>query len=102
MESKVDKAKESRPESEERTESLARYSHLVSLKESLESELEGLKDLDPSTLELKKNEIKKVKDSVNQWTDNIYILQSFCCNKFNMTSSQFCQQFAIPTDLDSI
>lgn len=34
--------------------------------------------------------------------DNIFILQSYCTKKFNMSFSDFCSQFNVPEDLDSV
>lgn len=42
------------------------------------------------------------KAGADRWTDNIFTLQSYCANTFNIDRSDFATQFGIPEDLDYV
>ena len=98
----LQEAKKLRPESEMRSKYLEEYAFLEKKNTELKQELSLLKDRDPAVLEAKKEETKKLTKEANMWTDNIFILQSYCLSNFNISNQQFCTQFGIPEDLDSV
>ena len=40
------------------------------------------------------------KEAANRWTDNLFILQKYCCDNFNISRSDFNSQFGIPEEID--
>ncbi|ORX45972.1 meiotic nuclear division protein 1 [Piromyces finnis] len=94
--------------SSQRVPSEAREKNLEILKEELEKnkkfkeEIKKYEDCDPVIIEQKRKESEKAKEAANRWTDNIFILQSFCNNRFYVTPKDFCKNFNIPEDLDTI
>ena len=46
--------------------------------------------------------LKELAASVNRWTENIFVLQSYCNNKFNINKADFAAQFEFPEDMDYV
>lgn len=46
------------------------------------------------------NNLQKLKDSINRWTDNIFAVKSWCKKKFFTEEKVLNKQFGIPEDLD--
>lgn len=46
--------------------------------------------------------LQDLKSAINRWTENIYILKSYCKNRFQVENSVIDQNFNIPQDLDYI
>ncbi|KAK9688267.1 Meiotic nuclear division protein 1 [Basidiobolus ranarum] len=101
-ERKIEEASAGREDSDSRAEKLARLAEAESLKETNLKELQKFRDCDPALLETKAKAADIAKDAANRWTENIFILQSYCCNKFNIERSEFDKQFQIPEDFDTI
>ena len=40
------------------------------------------------------------KEAANRWTENIWEIESYCVNNYNMDRTVFKQSFDIPDDLD--
>jgi len=75
------------------------------LKEEIDGYNEKLKEYatkDPELIQKKNDDIKVCKDSANRWTDNIFILKTYCSNNMNMESSVFHQAFDINEEFVSI
>ena len=79
------------------------------------TELEKYKELDPDAFEknskyftflvyflLVEKDLSVCKEGANRWTDNIFSLQSFCANKFNIARNDFGSQFGIPEEFDYV
>jgi hypothetical protein len=56
---------------------------------------------DPHVAHLEK-EVNVAKEAANRWTDNIFTLQSYCSNNYNIARSDFYTQFGLPEDLDYV
>lgn len=73
---KLAEARRGREEDEqevgERASKLARLDELTKERKHLESELEKLKDLDPTVMADLEKELKLVKEAAHRWTDNIF------------------------------
>ncbi|KAI9324408.1 GAJ protein [Zopfochytrium polystomum] len=102
LEGKIQKAEEGREKSDERDELLKLVEEQEAKAAELREELRKYKDCDPATLDAKEKAAEQAKEAANRWTDNIFIVQSYCSNKFNIPSEEFCRMFEIPEDLDSI
>lgn len=98
----IGKAGEGREEGPERLDLLRRLTEVEAQNQQLKEELERLKDLDPDMFDEKKAEVKGLKEMGNRWTDNIFTLQSYCSNQFNISRQDFNSQFNIPEELDYV
>ncbi|KAI8892624.1 meiotic nuclear division protein 1 [Globomyces pollinis-pini] len=98
----IDTLKIGREDTEERQELMGDYEKARSLNVELNTQLQAFKHNDPEVLEKKKKYTLVSKEAANRWTDNIFTLQSFCKNSFNMTATEFNKSFGIPSDLDNI
>ncbi|OZJ01649.1 hypothetical protein BZG36_05207 [Bifiguratus adelaidae] len=85
-----------------RAELLKDLAEAESQSEKLLAELEQYRESDPALLDAKKNATKVALDAANRWTDNIFLLQSYCVNTFNMEKSDFNANFGINDDFDNI
>lgn len=102
MEKHFAEASASRKESAERTELLQRMAELESAKAIAAAKLEMHRANDPKLLAAKRDAAKEAKLASNRWTDNIFTLQSYCANNFNIPRSQFNEQFNLPEDFDYV
>lgn len=76
-EAKLADAKRGREDEDgERPKKLARLEELKKMKQSMESELEALKENDPQALADLEKELKLVTEAANRWTDNIFSVSS--------------------------
>lgn len=58
---------------------------------------------DPKKVEELQKQVKVAKDAANRWTDNLFELKDWVCNKNpNFTSNDLEKQFPILKDLDNI
>lgn len=69
---------------------------------NVDAELKKYEDSDPEVLEQLQNEKKTFVDAANRWTDNLFALQSWCKNTFNIGTDQLNKNFGIPEELDYI
>lgn len=102
LDQKIIEAEAGREKSDEREELQSTLDAQEAKYKELNKELMHFRDCDPATLELKEKAMAVAKDAANRWTDNIFILQSYCRQFFNMSTEDFCRQFEIPEDLDNI
>jgi len=102
LDTKIEIASSERVPSETREQNLELLKKELEKNEKLKTEIKKYEDCDPVIIEQKRQESEKAKDAANRWTDNIFILQSFCYNKFYVTPKDFCKNFNIPEDLDTI
>lgn len=102
MEAQLAEASASRQESAERTELLQRMAELEAAKATAAAKLEMHRANDPKLLAAKREATKEAKLASNRWTDNIFTLQSYCSNNFNIPRAQFNEQFNLPEDFDYV
>ncbi|KAJ2759784.1 Meiotic nuclear division protein 1 [Coemansia nantahalensis] len=67
-----------------------------------QAELQQFKECDPVVLNQKREEAGVARDAANRWTSNVFIMQSWVREKFNMDVEQFNKHFGIPADLDDV
>ena len=69
---------------------------------TLQTQLEHLLKSDPATIREIADSVKSTIAKANMWTDNIFILRQFICNKLKIDESMINKEFGIPEDLDLI
>lgn len=102
VEEAIQKAAAGRQESAERVALIQSLSEAESLHKKYKAELEQYREFDPDAFDAKKVEVKGLKEGTNRWTDNIFTLQTFCSNQFNIARADFNSQFGLPEDLDYV
>ncbi|KAL1916795.1 uncharacterized protein VTP21DRAFT_5499 [Calcarisporiella thermophila] len=98
----IEKATQGREESEDRVQKLEELAQAESLRRRNLDELKEYKDNDPTLWEAKEKAAQIAKEGANRWTENVWTLQSYCFNKFNMERSRFNKEFGISEDFDTI
>lgn len=94
--------KTGRETTEERTNLLQEISKKEERLRKVDEELARFAEFDPEEMKRLEYNIKKVRESVNRWVDNIFNCESWASKKFSMEKKDFCRQFGIPADLDYI
>ncbi|KAF9425952.1 Meiotic nuclear division protein 1 [Podila epigama] len=102
LESRIQQAKSGREDNGQRDKLLSQLAEAEALHKELEAELRKYADNDPSLLEAQKKYSQIAKDAANKWTENIFVFQSYCVDKFNVDRQEFNRNFQIPEDLDTI
>ncbi|CAO3671708.1 unnamed protein product [Rhizopus stolonifer] len=100
LQGEIKMAQETREETEERESLLKELKELKSTHADLEKEIMKYKENDPVLHEKKEKAAKAAKEAANRWTENIWEIESYCVNNFNMERSVFKQSFDIPEDFD--
>ncbi|CAD6216465.1 GSCOCG00004627001-RA-CDS [Cotesia congregata] len=74
---------------------------LLKAKEAeLKSQVAKFSEYDPEVIEQLSQKTEKYKEAANTWTDNIFAIQSWCKNKFDINTETLNKQFRIPEELD--
>ncbi|RIA86348.1 meiotic nuclear division protein 1 [Glomus cerebriforme] len=102
LQSNIGVAYGGREESDDRAVLLKKVAELETTNKKHQENLARFRECDPTLLEAKENHANIALECGNRWTENIFILQSYCSNKFNIERSDFNQQFGIPEDLDTL
>ncbi|CAG8590950.1 2291_t:CDS:2, partial [Paraglomus occultum] len=98
----IENASNGREESDERTTLLGQLAEAENLRKQNLEELKRYKECDPILLEAKEKASAIALESANRWTENIFLLQSYCVNKCNVERADFNRQFGIPEDFDTL
>ncbi|KAF9123806.1 Meiotic nuclear division protein 1 [Mortierella sp. 14UC] len=102
LESRIQEAAGGRQDSEQRQEMLEQLREAEKLDVQYQKELKQYSDNDPTLIEAQKKYSQVAKDAVNQWTENIFVFQSYCVDKFGVDRQEFNRNFGIPEDLDTL
>ena len=102
LDSRITEETSGREESANRAQLLQQLKAAESLKSERLKELQMYKDNDPTMLKAKMKATEVAKRAANRHTDNIFSIQSYCTQNFNMSSEEFFQQFDIPADMDQL
>lgn len=97
---KIAEARETRVESEERTNKLQRLSELKHSITSADGQLAALKDNDPAETERIQELAETCRAAANRWTENIWALKSYLQKKYGMAGKELDRQIGIPADFD--
>ncbi|KOC65436.1 Meiotic nuclear division protein 1 like protein [Habropoda laboriosa] len=66
----------------------------------LKLQIAKFSDTDPEAIAKIEKRAQEYKEVTNTWTDNIFAIQSWCKNKFDISQECLNKQFNIPSDLD--
>ncbi|KAG0026502.1 Meiotic nuclear division protein 1 [Podila clonocystis] len=102
LESRIQQAKSGREDNHQREELLAKLAEAEALDKKLQTELKQYADSDPTLLEAQKKYSQVAKEAVNKWTENIFVFQSYCVNKFNVDRQEFNRNFGVSEDMDTL
>ncbi|KAJ1981768.1 Meiotic nuclear division protein 1 [Dimargaris xerosporica] len=102
LQASIAAATDGREETDERAELLKQLSEIENKHTANKQELDKFRECDPVLLQAKERAANKAKDAANRWTDNIFILQSYCVNKFGVDTADFNKQFGITDDFDNL
>ncbi|XP_053987595.1 meiotic nuclear division protein 1 homolog [Hylaeus volcanicus] len=95
-----EKEKIGKEDTQERQLLLQELEELKAKKEQLKKQIAKFSDADPETIAELEKKAQEYKDATNAWTDNIFAIQSWCKNKFDISEQSLNKQFNIPNDLD--
>ncbi|RUP50982.1 meiotic nuclear division protein 1 [Jimgerdemannia flammicorona] len=103
LEQAIQDASGGREETNDRAALLKELAEAESRKKGNLEELQRYRECDPTLLEAKAEKAAKVaKEAANRWTENIFVIQSYCVKNFGMQRADFNENFAIPDDFDTI
>ncbi|XP_076289795.1 meiotic nuclear division protein 1 homolog [Lasioglossum baleicum] len=87
-------------DTEERQTVLHEIEQLKAEEDQLKNQIAKFSDADPEVTAKLKQKAQEYKEAANIWTDNIFAIQSWCKNKFDISEKSLNKQFNIPDDLD--
>ncbi|TWW58848.1 meiotic nuclear division protein 1 homolog [Takifugu flavidus] len=96
----VEKAKEGRQDTKERSSLLKELKDLREEKTRLLAQLDQYKDCDPEVVEDMRKSNVVAKAAVSRWTDNIFSIKSWTKKKFAFDENRINKAFGIPEDFD--
>ncbi|XP_033303253.1 meiotic nuclear division protein 1 homolog [Bombus bifarius] len=95
-----EKEKKGKEDTEERQILLRELEELKAKENQLNKQIAKFSDADPEVIAKLGEKVQKYKEVTNIWTDNIFAIQSWCKNKFDISVECLNKQFNIPDDLD--
>ncbi|XP_050471744.1 meiotic nuclear division protein 1 homolog [Bombus huntii] len=95
-----EKEKIGKEDTEERQILLRELEELKAKENQLNKQIAKFSDADPEVIAKLGEKVQKYKEVTNIWTDNIFAIQSWCKNKFDISVECLNKQFNIPDDLD--
>lgn len=98
----IEQAQLGREETDERKSLVEELAEIEEQWKQQQQELQQFKECDPALMKRKREEAKTAKEAANRWTDNVFIMQSWVRDKFNMEAADFNKYFGVPSDFDNI
>ncbi|KAJ2546942.1 Meiotic nuclear division protein 1 [Coemansia sp. RSA 1933] len=102
LEASIAQAQFGREQTDERKALIEELAELEAKASAQEAELQQFRECDPVLMKQKKEHAKAAQEAANRWTDNIFIMQSWTRDKFNMETENFNKFFDVPNDLDNV
>ncbi|CAB4424850.1 unnamed protein product [Rhizophagus irregularis] len=102
LQSNIDVAYDGRENSDDRATLLKKVAELEAINKKHQENLALFRECDPALLEAKENHANLALECGNRWTENIFLIQSYCFKKFNIERADFNQQFGIPEEFDTL
>ncbi|KAG0247334.1 Meiotic nuclear division protein 1 [Mortierella polycephala] len=102
METSIQQATSGREDSNQRRELIAKLAEAEALDMELQKELKQYSDSDPTMLAAQRKYSTVAKDAANRWTENIFVFQSYCVDKFHLDRQEFNRNFNISDDMDTL
>ncbi|XP_043578768.1 meiotic nuclear division protein 1 homolog isoform X2 [Bombus pyrosoma] len=95
-----EKEKIGKEDTEERQILLRELEELKAKENQLNKQIAKFSDADPEVIAKLGEKVQKYKEVTNTWTDNIFAIQGWCKNKFDISVECLNKHFNIPDDLD--
>lgn len=95
LEEAIREAGRGREDTPHRRELSEQVSLLEAQMADAKGKFEAIRHLDPALIAEKRRTLQQAQAGLERWTDNILTIQSFCCNQFGMSKTDFNQQFGI-------
>ncbi|CAK9813593.1 Meiotic nuclear division protein 1 homolog [Anthophora plagiata] len=95
-----EREKVGKEDTEERQALLQELEELKVKENQLKLQITKFSDADPEAIAKIEEKAQEYKEVTNTWTDNIFAIQSWCKNKFDISQECLNKQFNIPNDLD--
>ncbi|KAF7989394.1 hypothetical protein HCN44_008068 [Aphidius gifuensis] len=89
-------------DTEERRKLLEELENLQQKEDKTKQLVMQFSDNDPEVIAKIAKRAEEYKAAANVWTDNIFAIQSWCKNKFDINEETLNKQFRIPEDLDYV
>ncbi|KAJ2699752.1 Meiotic nuclear division protein 1 [Coemansia sp. IMI 203386] len=102
LEQNIEQAMLGREQTEERKSLVEELAEVEQLWNGQQEELRQFRECDPELMAQRKKQAVVAKDAANRWTDNIFIIQGWVRDKFNMDPNDFNKHFGIPADFDNL
>ncbi|KAJ1882848.1 Meiotic nuclear division protein 1 [Coemansia sp. RSA 486] len=102
LEQNIEQAMLGREQTEERKSLVEELTEVEQLWNGQQEELRQFRECDPELMAQRKKQAVVAKDAANRWTDNIFIIQGWVRDKFNMDPNDFNKHFGIPADFDNL
>lgn len=100
LEKELELAQMGREKSEERMQLLKALEEKKAMKNALGNELEQYKACDPETLKELRQQTQVAVAAANRWTENVFVVRSWCKDRFSVDHETLDKQFGIPEDFD--
>ncbi|XP_057326140.1 meiotic nuclear division protein 1 homolog [Microplitis mediator] len=100
LDSEIQKLQEGKDNIEEVKKIIEQIEQLKAKEVEIKSQIAKFSDHDPEIIEQLSKKTDKYKEAANTWTDNIFAIQSWCKNKFDINTEALNKQFRIPEELD--
>ncbi|TBT99987.1 meiotic nuclear division protein Mnd1 [Hamiltosporidium tvaerminnensis] len=91
-----------RQESDIRSDMIVQWNSLKDTVLQQNKEINMFSECDPDLYNKNLNEISLMKESINKITDNIFTLQSYVSDKFNVERVDFNNNFSVDDDMDYV
>ncbi|XP_011302408.1 meiotic nuclear division protein 1 homolog [Fopius arisanus] len=102
LNAEIEKIGVNKEENEQRETIIQELQQLKRKEIELIKQIGNFSDSDPEVVEKIVERAKQYKEAANVWTDNIFSIQSWCKNKFDISNDTLNKQFRIPEDLEYV
>ncbi|XP_011862661.1 PREDICTED: meiotic nuclear division protein 1 homolog [Vollenhovia emeryi] len=100
LKEEVRKEKELKNDTEEKRKLLKEIEQLRMEEQEIKKQIVQFSGVEPEVIAEMNEKAEKYKDAANIWTDNIFAVQNWCKNKFDISKQDLNKQFNIPEDFD--
>lgn len=98
----IEEAMVGREDSDERQALIEKFNLAHKELEELDKQLDAMKENDPELHAKRIADNNRMRQEANKWTDNIYSIQTYCTNNFNIPRDQLKEAFNLPSDLEYV
>ncbi|KAJ2776726.1 Meiotic nuclear division protein 1 [Coemansia interrupta] len=98
----IEEAQLGREDTGERSGLVEELAEVEALWNGQKEELRQFEECDPVLMNKRKADAVVARDAANRWTDNVFVMQGWLRDKFNMEPAQFNTYFGVPADFDNV